>query len=122
MRVLAELGLARDGVEAVARPCKCRFGTISVGDVVGLRDGGEAVLVGEVVLLLRWSGQQGSHAIMSLWERDGATAAAGHTWRMRAACRGMSPHETSAIDDAFIYSRDSPTSDVAMVVVPPKWR
>ncbi len=121
--ILEELGFGGlDGLE-IARSCKCRFGTVVIGDVVGLRPGGGAPLeIGEVVLLLHWSGSRGSHAILSLWERDSATATFGHTWRLRSVCRGMSLRETSAMDVAFVYSRDSPTSDVAIVIVPPRLR
>ena len=123
-KVLEELGFNdHDGLE-IARTCKCRFGYIMIGDVVGLRDAGEGrIEVGEVVLLLHWSGSgKEGRAIMSMWEFASATIPCGHTWRMHATCRGMSLRDTSAIEATFVYSRDSPTSDAAIVIVPPKWR
>ena len=54
--------------------------------------------------------------------RHRATVAVGHTWRMPATCRGMSLHDTSSFEAALAYSRDSSTSDAAMVIMPPKWR
>ena len=106
----------------VARACRCNFGKVMVGDVVGLRDGAEGrIEVGEVVLFLHWSGS-GGRAIMSMWEFAPATIPCGHTWRMHATCRGMSLRDTSAIEETFVYSRDSPSSDAAIVIVPPKWR
>ena len=112
-----------DGLE-VARACKCRFGTIMIRDVVGLRDGGEGrIEVGEVVLFLNWSGSgKEGLAIMSMWEFDSAKVPRGHTWCMHAACRGMTLRDTSAIEATFVYSRDGPTGDAAIVIVPPKWR
>ncbi len=73
-------------------------------------------------MFIRWNGSQGSKAIMGMWERDSATATFGHTWRMRVACLGMSLRWTIDMKAAFVYSRDSPTSDVAIAIVPPKWR
>jgi len=122
--ILEELGFGDcDGLE-VARACRCRFGKVMIGDVVGLRDGAEGrIEVGEVVLLLHWSGSgKEGRAIMSMWEFASATIPCGHTWRMHAACRGMSLRDTSAIEATFVYSRDSPSSDAAIVIVPPKWR
>ena len=59
---------------------------------------------------------------MSMWEFASATIPCGHTWRMHATCRGMSLRDTSAIEETFVYPRDSPSSDAAIVIVPPKWR
>ena len=131
-RILEELGFGATGCFGlgargcvgleVARACRCSFGQVMVGDVVGLRDGAEGrIEVGEVVLFLHWSGS-GGRAIMSMWEFAPATIPCGHTWRMHATCRGMSLRDTSAIEAIFVYSRDSPSSDAAIVIVPPKWR
>ena len=134
-RILEELGFGDcDGLE-VARACRCCFGTVIIGDVVGLRGGAEGgcsssavsaegkIEVGEVVLFLHWTGSgKERRATMSMWEFAPATIPCGHTWRMHATCRGMSLRDTRAIEATFVYSRDSPSSDAAIVIVPPKWR
>ena len=102
--------------------CKCRFGKVSIGDVVGLREGAEGMVeVGEVVMFLNWagSGKEG-YASMSIWKFAPATIP--QTWRMHATCCGMSLRATSGIEATLVYSRDSPSSDDAIVIVPPKWR
>ena len=102
--------------------CWCRLGEVTIGDVVGLRDGAEGMVgIGEVVLFLKWtgSGMEG-YAIMSMLEFAPATIP--HTWRMHATCCGMSLRDTSAIEATLMYSRGSPSSDAAIAIVPPKWR
>ena len=121
-KILDEFGFSIDGL-GIASSCKCCFGSTHIADVVGVSDGGGGALeVGEVVMLLKLNGSQEISAIICMGELDSATATFGHTWRMRAARLGMSLRETKDIQVAFVYSRDSPTSDVAIVIVPPKWR